>query len=279
MSFLTQSLTRRELIAGLGVSALALHHRSPYGPFKMGVQSYSLRHFGLDEALDLTNQMGLQYWEAFPDHLPITEDPKQIALYKQKLSDHKIRLMAYGVVSFSNNEQDARRTFNFAKVMNIPVLSSYPSPDSFDLLDRLTAEYKILLAIHNHGPGDNLYDLPEKTIKAIQGHSVHIGECLDTGHMLRSDRDPVEAAAMFGKRLYDVHLKAVKIAPDGSRVFTEIGDPNSLLNTVAFLRLLRKLHYDRLIALEYEIHEENPVPYMKECLASVQKAISTIMAG
>src|SRR5579859_6071283 len=109
--------------------------QDPYAPFRVGLQSYSLRHFGLDDALAKTQELDLHYWEAFPDHMPITADSATISDYKAKLAAHDIRLLAYGVVDFSSDEADARRKFDFARAMNIPVLSAYPSPDSLGLLD------------------------------------------------------------------------------------------------------------------------------------------------
>ncbi len=267
------SLAAAALTAPASAFAEARHL---YGPFKMGIQSYTLRHFTLDDALDITEKLGIHYWEAFPAHLPITTDKQQIATNLQKLAAHRIRLEAYGVVGFSNDEADARRTFDFARAMHIPVLSASPAPDSFDLLDKLTREYNIRIAIHNHGPGDNLYAHPQQTLAAIAGHSNMIGECEDTGHMIRSGEDPVAAAKLFGNRLYDVHIKAARKNKAGDIVWTVNGDPRSLLNTQEFLQTLMNLHYSRLIALEYEDHETDPVPYMKQCFSAIQLAIQSI---
>ncbi len=273
-------MTRRTLLATAVAAATSSGAfaavRNPYGPFKMGIQSYTLRHFDLDDALDITEKLGIHFWEAFPAHLPITADKQLIASYHQKLAAHHIKLMAYGVVGFSNDEADARKTFEFARAMQIPVLSASPAPDSFSLLDKLTREYNIRIAIHNHGPGDNLYAHPKQTLAAIAGHSTMIGECEDTGHMIRSGEDPVADAKLFGSRLYDVHIKAARKNSAGDIVWTVIGDPRSLLDTPAFLQTLLNLRYSRLIALEYEDHETDPVPYMKQCFTSIQQAIQSI---
>ena len=50
-----------------------------YAPFKMGMQSYTLRGFpDLEVALSKTEQLGLKYWESFPMHIPMTADPVKI---------------------------------------------------------------------------------------------------------------------------------------------------------------------------------------------------------
>ena len=47
------------------------------------------------------------------------------------------------------------------------------------------------------------------------GDGALIGACVDTGHYIRSDEDPVEAIERFGKRTFGVHLKDVKTIEDG----------------------------------------------------------------
>ena len=45
-----------------------------YGGFPMGIQSFSLRGFGVDGAMEHTNKLGLHFIEFFGDHFPITRD-------------------------------------------------------------------------------------------------------------------------------------------------------------------------------------------------------------
>lgn len=280
----TNALTRRELLktATLGLAGTTLLAGStawgatdPYAPFRVGLQSYSLRAFKTEEALKKTQELGIKYWEAFPAHFAPTEDADIIRLYKQLLKKYDVQLVSYGVVEFHNSEAAARRYFNFAKKMGIETLSAYPTPDSFAILDRLVEEYKINIAIHNHGPGDALYDLISKGTKAVQGHDERIGSCNDTGHYLRSSEDPVEAARQFGKRTFGVHLKDVKDGANGAKDFTELGKGN--LKVVEMFQVLKANNFRGLVSVEYEEHEENPIPYIQECLkvtsASIAKAI------
>ncbi len=281
-----ENLSRRELLrnAALGAAGLALlptvahagRAKNAYKPFKMAIQSYTLRGFKLDEALAKTKAAGLTHWEGWDGHLPITDDPKQIALYKEKLAANGITMPTYGVVGFSNNEADARKKFTFAKAMGIRTMSAYPSLDSFPLLDKLVDEYKINLAIHNHGPGDNLYDKIQKEVDALKGHNERIGACIDTGHYLLSDERPEVAAAQFGTRVYGVHLKDVKVGPGDKKSFTELG--KGALDVNIFLKELIKFGYPKrgLLSLEYEEHADDPMPYVEECLKRVRDSLDTI---
>lgn len=280
------SLSRRELLrnAALGAAGLTLlptaaragRAPNPYKPFRMAIQSYTLRGFKLDEALAKTKALGLTYWEGWDGHLPITDDPAQIALYKQKLAANGITMLTYGVVGFSNNEADARKKFAFAKAMGLRTMSAYPSLESLSLLDRLVDEYKINLAIHNHGPGDNLYDKIQKQVDALKGHNERIGACIDTGHYLLSDERPEVAADQFGKRVYGVHLKDVKVGPGDHKSFTELG--KGALDVNIFLKELIKHNYPQrgLLSLEYEEHPDDPVPYIETCLKTLRNSLDTI---
>jgi len=283
----SKMLTRRTFLNTLAVGAagaalapyeaiLAQEGEAAYAPFRMGMQSYSLRGYNVDEALARTQQLGLTWWEGFDAHFPITDDPKILAGYKEKLRAHGIRMVTYGVVDFGNNEADARRKFEFARAMEIDTLSASPSPDSFPLLNLLTKEYKINIGIHNHGPGDALYDTIPKVWAALQGQNPRIGACVDTGHYLRSDQDPVAAVRKFGRRVYGVHLKDVKTGPNGEKQFTEIG--KGTLDTVGLLRALKASHYSSrgIVSLEYEEHADDPMPYIQECLVATRAAIQKL---
>ena len=259
----------------LGVQGESQADKPPYGPFRMGVQSYTLRHFGLDEALQKTQDLKLGWWEGWDGHMPVTSDATKIQEYKDKLKAHNIKMITYGVVGFSGDEADARKKFDFARAMGIQNISADPAPEAFPVLDKLCDEYKINIGIHNHGPGAR-YDKFDTVQKAIAGHNERIGACIDTGHYLRSDSSPVAAAAVFGKRIYGVHIKDVILGPNGEKQFTETG--KGILDSVSLLKALRNSGYQNrgILALEYEEHEENPVPYVEECLAGMRRAMHTV---
>jgi sugar phosphate isomerase/epimerase len=73
-----------------------------------------------------------------------------------------------------------------------------------------------------------------------------------------------------------VHLKDVKLLPGNEKAFTEIG--KGLLDVVVFLKALRRHGYVKrgMLAIEYEDHPENPVPYVQECLAYMKNVIPTV---
>ncbi len=273
-------LTRRQLLAGSAAlvslsefSSGADAQKPPYAPFRMSLQSYSLRNFGLEEALAKTQGLGISFWEAYPGHIAVTDHPRKQAEVKALLAKYKVQLRAFGVVGFTNHEKDARRTFEFARAMGIETLSASPDFASLELLDRLTQEYKINLAIHNHGPGDR-YDKITDEEKAFVGRGLRIGSCDDTGHFLRSNEDPVLAARVFGRRLLGVHLKDMRTEASGDKTFTELGKGS--LDLLSLLKLLKKNRFGGLLSLEYEEQPENPIPAIQACLTTVRETLKKI---
>lgn len=283
----SRGLTRREILAaGLTLAGSAALGRlagaapstsdSPYGPFKFGLQSYTLRGYtkggkaDVDKALAVTKELGLHFWESYPAHIPIDTNPAAIAQYKKRVEADGVTVIGYGVIHFAAKDHDAnRRVFEFAKGMGLGYLSADPDLDSFDALDKLVEEFDVAVGIHNHGPGHR-YAKIDTIHAAIKDHSPKIGCCVDTGHFLRSREDPVRAVEVFGKRTFGVHLKDVKDANH----FTILGEGD--LRTADLLKALAKINYNYCLALEYEEHPENPVPDLRGCLEAVRAAAASL---
>jgi inosose dehydratase len=270
-------LTRREVMAAGLATAGALTLGStgwgadtpagPYGPFKMGLQSYSLRNFKLDEALAKTKELGLTNWESYSAHIPTVTEADKVATFKQKAAEYGVNVIGYGVVRFSKDQDANRRLFEFAKLMGLGYLSADPDPDSFDGLDKLVDEFGVAVGIHNHGPGHR-YEKIDTIAKAIKDHNPKIGCCIDTGHFLRSREDPVRAAEVFGSRIFGVHLKDVKNATQ----FTVLGRGD--LRTADLFKALARLNYNYCLAIEYEENPESPIDDIRACLLEARKAAS-----
>ena len=155
-------LTRREFLSTASAAAIVLSGRSnadvflvdgDYGPFRMGMQSYTLRAFSFDRAIELTQKFGLHYWESYQAHIGLTEDHDKLSSIADKLTSNKILLMGWGVQAFDSDAAKSRKIFEFAKKLKIKTITADPNPESFDSLEKLCEEFKISIAIHNHGPG------------------------------------------------------------------------------------------------------------------------------
>jgi inosose dehydratase len=279
---------RREILAagGAAVSTLGMGGFAPapgsvsmdnegdYSPFKMGLQSYSLR--GLTEpsgrpdrakALAASKQLGIHYWESYTAHVPMNVGMQAIEAIKREMDKAGVSVVGYGVVSFGKDADANRRIFEFAKRVGVSYLSADPDPACFDDLDTLVEKYDVAVGIHNHGPGHR-YAKIESIASAIKDHHPKIGCCVDTGHFLRSKIDPVDAVETFGTRVYGVHLKDVKDA----RTDTVLGKGD--LRTVDLLKALARNKYNYCLAIEYEESPANPVDDIKVCLDEAARAIA-----
>jgi sugar phosphate isomerase/epimerase len=265
-------------LAGGATPSLSADAEDPYGGFKMGMQSYSLRGFDGPTAMKHSQDLGVRYWESYPGHIPLSTLPKHIATQKALLDTAGITLIAYGVVGFDGDENKTREIFDFAKAMGMTSLSANPKKDrkTFDLLDRMVEEYDVAIAIHNHGPRAR-YDKISDVIDQVKDRHPKVGACVDTGHYIRSDEDPVEAIERFGSRVFGVHLKDVKTISEGDKrrkLFTILGQGD--LDVVSCLKSLRKLNYQGCLALEYEENPDNPLSDIEICLKEVRQAVTKL---
>ena len=247
-----------------------------FSPFKMGLQSYSLRgltgptgHSDRAKALAASKTLGIHYWESYPAHVPMDLGMEALQAIKREMENAGVEVIGYGVVPFGKDAEANRRIFEFAKRLGIMYLSADPDPACFDDLDKLVEKYDIAIGIHNHGPGHR-YAKIETIASAIKDHHPKIGCCVDTGHFLRSKIDPVDAVETFGTRVYGVHLKDVKDAEE----FTVLGKGD--LRTVELLKVLARNKYKYCLAIEYEEHPENPVDEIKACLEEAARAIAEV---
>ncbi len=282
----------------LGRSSLlpAADDADPYGGFKMSIQSYSLRAFDLDTALQQSKQLGLKYWEAFSGHIPMSTVPAHVKEQRAKLDDAGITLLSYGVLPFDDNETKTREIFDFAQAMGLVSISANPQKQSavFDLLDKMVEEYNIPIAIHNHGPGAT-YDKIDDVVEWTKDRHPLIGACVDTGHYLRSDEDPVAAIERLKDRVFGVHLKDVKTVraaaaqarlkkelPEDAfnrvkkegKLMTILGEGE--LDVAGCLKALRAQDYERSLSLEYEENMENPLSDIEVCLKAVREAVKKL---
>jgi sugar phosphate isomerase/epimerase len=275
-------VTRRGFLkAGAGAAAVAAmgwrnlaaadEAGDPYRGFKMGIQSYSLREFKVEEALAISKKLGLHYWESYRDHIKVASVPAYVAEQKAMLAASGVTLVAFGVVDFNENESKAREVFDFAKAMGVESISANPDKNepTFKLLDKLVEEYGVNIAIHNHGPGAK-YDKIDDVVNAVKDHHKRIGGCVDTGHYLRSSENPVEALERLKDRVYGVHMKDVKDA----KFFKILGEGD--LDVLGCLKVLQKIKYKYCLALEYEENAKNPVPDLEICLSNMRQAMAKL---
>ncbi len=229
--------------------------------YRVGAQSYSFREFDFEGSIACLKQLGVDYIEYCSVHFPCDANDPGFARVLERLHAEGVMTLCFGVEGLTADEGAMRAKFAFAKALGIEAITADPTPDSFDLLDRLTEEYGIQVAIHNHGPGAR-YDNVADTLNAVKGHSPMIGACVDTGHVIRSGEAPHEVIEQLGARVLSLHLKDWKTG--GEEQILGEGD----MDMVAVAKALKALRFKGPIVMEYENSPKNPVPEMKTGLAN-----------
>ena len=247
-----------------------------YRPFKMGLQSYSLR--GLTEpggGRPRQSPGGDQ--AARPSFLGVVPRPRPDGSRPGSSSGHQAgsragrsEVVGYGVVHFGKNADANRRIFEFAKRLGIRYLSADPDPASFDDLDKLVETYDIAVGIHNHGPGHR-YEKIETIAKAIKDHHPKIGCCVDTGHFLPLQDRSCRCRRGVRQRASTASISKTSRTPIRSPSLEKATSARSI-----FSRHWRAIKYNYCLAIEYEENPDNPIADIKACLAEAARAVALV---
>lgn len=245
-----------------------------FNGWPVGVQSYSLRKFDLPQALRHIQGLGLHHVEFFPGHFDPASSPEQIAEMAAVLKQAQLSISAHGVNNFTKNREANRKLFEFARAAGMKNITANPQPDSFDHLDELVDEFNIRICIHNHGP-DALYDGVDSVAKAVEGRHELIGACVDTGHVLRSNQDPVAWVKELGPRVFAMHLKDVA---EKQKRTHDVVLGTAYLDVPALFAAMHAAGFpaDGSLSIEYESNPDNPIDDIEQCLGVVEQATQKV---
>jgi len=273
--------TRRKFlqIAGTTMAALLTGPSSSPGTvtaaknrLKLGLASYTLRKFGLDETLAMTVRLGLKYICFKSFHLPLDSTPAQIQAVVAKVEQAGLFLYGGGVISMKK-EADVHQAFDYAKAAGMKVIIGAPDPELLLLINKKVQEYDIKLAIHNHGPTDKLYPTPTSAYERIKDLDSRIGLCNDIGHTIRAGENPSVSAEKFADRLLDVHIKDVSEATaKGENI--EVG--RGVIDIPMFVRTLLKIGYQGVVSFEYEKDADDPFLGLAESVGYVRGVLAAV---
>ena len=246
-------------------AATPLDDSREVGGFAIGTQAYSFNQFTALEAIEKTKAAGgktIEFfsWQKFSTNHPKLEvnhtlpdkyiDELKAAL---KAADLRATSIYIGNAAFAAKDSEAmlRKTFEFAKKLDLLALTGEPPESGFDLMEKLCKEYDIKFCLHNHKhdaakPDYKNWD-PHYTVKLMEKRDARMGFCLDTGHLVRSGGNPVEAAKLFGKRLHTLHLKDPITADGHDTIYGQgVGKVKDVLHQ------LKKQKFKGWISVEYE---------------------------
>ena len=274
--FIRNGLLASTMLAAAGKSALlgasAKTNESDHG-LKLGLTTYTLRKFSLDQALAMTQEANLKYISLKDMHLPLKSSQAERMEASKKVKNAGLVLMGGGVIYMKNDEQEIRHAFEYAKDAGMPTIICSPEPPAIDAVERFAKQFQIRIAIHNHGPGDKHYPSPLDVLQLVKDRDPLMGICMDVGHTVRNGENPVSVIEQCSSRLYDFHMKDVtKAAGDGKAI--EVG--KGVTDIPGVLSALLKAKFQYHVALEYEAHADDPMPGIQESIGYIRGALKKI---
>ena len=241
-------------------------------PFQLGMASYTLRLFPVDQAIEMTKRLGLTRI-CFKDfHLKMDATDAVIAETVAKVKAAGLDLYAGGVI-YMKTEAEVDRAFEYAKASGMKLIVGVPTYELLAYTNKKVQEYDIPVAIHNHGPDNPLFPTPQSAYERIAGFDKRMGLCMDAGHTQRSGIDPSESAEKYFDRLFDVHIKDVSAATAKGTTI-EIG--RGVIDIPKLLRTLKRLNYKGTLALEFEKDQKDPLPGSAESIGYLKGVIATM---
>ena len=240
---------------------------------KLGLTTYTLKDFRLEQAIEMTKAAGVKYISLKDVHLPLKSTPEERKAAHQKIETAGLTLMGGGVIYMKNDETEIRSVFDYARDAGMPTIICSPDPEALDNVEKMAKTYDIRIAIHNHGPGDKKYPSPLDVLKLVKDRDARMGLCMDVGHTVRINQDPIPIIEECASRLYDFHIKDETEATSKGKA-TEVG--RGIIDIVAVLKALLKIKYAGHLALEYEAKPEAPFPGMCESFGYIRGVLATV---
>lgn len=276
------SLSRKDFIKTLGLGSMITLSPDTYAnslsktkrgnaeDLKIGVASYSLRELSLEDMIKALTRFSVTHVCLKSMHMPLDSTDEEIRRISAKVRAAGLDLYGAGVI-YMKTEDEVLNAFRYATAAGLEVIVGVPNHELLPLANEQVQEHDIKLAIHNHGPGDELYPTAQSIYDRIQDLDARVGMCLDIGHEIRIGLNAHESARKYADRIYDVHLKDVNIAaPEGHNI--EMG--HGVIDIPGFLKVLKEINYQGVVGVEYEKDGDDPLPGLAESLGYIRGILS-----
>lgn len=229
----------------------------------------------LDDALEILRDIDCHYIGLMEKTIKFDATDVEIADYKAKCAAAGVEVVSAGPLYYKD-EETLRAFCRFAKRYGMSYISVVPyevkpgcvdtwgsdrveSDKMLDALERCVREFDLRAAIHNHGPDlSNLFPDAASIWARIKDRDPRIGLCLDVGHERRAGSLPAETIRRYASRIYEVHLKNIKVDP--VKNIAKEG-PRGELDIPGILKALTDIEYKGYCLIELEKDFEfNEVP-------------------
>lgn len=252
--------------------------------WEIGLQVWTLGAYkSLDKRLEIAKTLDLDYVE-YGEFVQLTEESDKVSILKMtEVEKHTLRelLDKAGIpgkqlyVHSPRGETKWRQFFEYAKEMGIDTLIAEPFYEDFELVDQLTREYPIRVAIHNHPNEKNRYWNPDLVLKQIKHTNPNIGFCPDLGHWMRMGIDPIKTLSRkeVQQRLLAFHLNDVQELGEPKSPHVSIGTGAG--QTMEMFQILKDSGYTGRFTLEYGNWNNNYLQ-LRDCITFFDMQAATL---
>ncbi|MBA4321767.1 MAG: xylose isomerase [Odoribacter sp.] len=235
---------------------------SPVETFSTGIAGYSFSKIPVNKAIEIMKRAGVANLALKDVYLPLNSTKETIATVIDKFKAEGINVYAVGVI-YMKTIRDVDQAFEYAQMAGVRLITGAPDHELLPYVEEKVKEYKIRLAIHNHGPDNPLYPNVPDIWSHIRDMDQRIGICIDIGHTTRDGKDPADDIKRYGTRIYDVHIKDVtRAAKEGTTI--EMG--RGIINIPKVVAALRKIKYTGMCSLEFEKDMNDPLAGIAESI-------------
>lgn len=266
MTYSRKTFLKHLGITALSVPALSFQQKEASPKLIIGLASYTLRKYSVSQLIDICKRLNLKEVALKNFHLPLDATDSEIQATISKLKEAGLNIYGGGVI-YMKNEVEVKNAFRYAKAAGMKMIIGVPNHDLLPLVEKYVKENDIKLAIHNHGPGDEVYPTPATVYDKIVNLDKRIGLCIDIGHVVRLGMNPIEAIKKYGHRMYDMHLKDV----DGTVAKSEsIQIGRGVIDIPKLMKALKDINYQGVMSIEYEKDAENAEGGLAESVGYVR---------
>jgi sugar phosphate isomerase/epimerase len=237
---------------------------------RLGMASYTFREFGLEETLSMTKRLGLPRIAFKSFHLPLESTPEQIRDVASRVKAAGLDLYGGGVI-YMKDRSEVERAFDYARAAGMRVIIGVPNHELLPFVEEKIKRYDIKVAIHNHGPGDDLYPTPQSAFDCIRSLDSRFGLCVDVGHTQRAGVDPAVSIQKLADRVLDVHIKDVTAATGEGRTI-EIG--RGVIDIPAVCRTLLEIGFSGAVSFEFEKDGKDPLAGVAESVGYIRGVLA-----
>ena len=222
--------------------------------FNLGMAGYTFVKFDIDKTLEIMQKLDVHYLCIKNFHLLLESTEEQIQAFHAKLQSKGVTGYAVGPI-YMKTKDEVDKAFEYARRVGVRLLVGVPNYELLDYTEQKVKAYDIRLAIHLHGPDMPLYPSATDIWNNVCRRDKRMGMCLDIGHDLRYNQDPLADLKKYASRVFDIHLKDVTGNTKQDHAI-ELG--RGKIDFPRFVRLLRKVGYNGKCSLEYEKDMKDP---------------------